>query len=337
MVTRVGDLALFQRMQLTIQASQERLSKYQIQASSGRAAQQYSEIADKAKTALSMENTFIRVKRYQDNINTATARLDHMETSVGRLEDLATRLKTLLTSALNATNTTQMDVGAQILPMMQEFEAELNRQVEGKFLFAGSRTDVQPVNIYDWGNPIPTPTNMNAPGAYTVPAIPTTPTAFPTSPVAPPDATHEYFGYFQADNTRQAVRADDNLSINAGVTAAEPAFAKMMYAMRLSFTSNSAPAGEQRDRLNGALDLITQVVGNLADVRTTIGTQNRMLSETKSKHENFLGTIEDVITDIQGVDIPLTMARLSAEQTQLEASFLTISRISQVSLVRFLN
>lgn len=333
---RVGDFALFNRMQLAIQTSQERMMKYQLQASSGRAAQTYSDIADQARTAVSMENTFIKIKRYQDNIGAQTLRLDQMETSVGRMQDIAASLKTLLTSALNGTNATQMDLSAQVLPMLQDLQSEVNRQMDGKYLFAGSKTTTAPMNIYAWGNPIPVPTNMNSPAAYTVPTIPATPTLFPTSVVAPPDATHEYFGYYSGDTTRQTVRADDNISTAVGATGADSAIAKFTYALRLAFTAGGAPQSEQRDRLNGALDLVNQVIGNLADLRTTIGSQNKMLSDTKTKHENFLGTIEDIVNDIQGVDIPLTMAKLSAEQTQLQASFLTISKINEVSLVNYL-
>ncbi len=334
MAIRVGDKALYNRLQLQIQTSQYKVSNYQIQASTGRAAQNYSEISEKANYVVSLENSFIRNKRYQDNIKTVDTRINEYESSVSHMQDIAERLKVLLTNALNGNNAGLIDLSTQSLSLMEELQSELNKQFNGQYIFSGTQTTTRPVDIYRWGNPMPIPVNLAAPADYTVPALPATPTAFPTTAGA--NATHEYFGYYYGNTARPTVRADDNLTVTYGLTASDPIFAQMIYALRLSATIGAAPAAEQRDRMQGAMTLLDTVIPGLADKRTDVGSQGRLLLETNKKHDDFLASIEGLIQDIQGADIPQTMAKLSAEQTQLEASFLTIARINNVSLVNYL-
>ena len=46
--------------------------------------------------------------------------------------------------------------------------------------------------------------------------------------------------------------------------------------------------------------------------------------------------VEETISDIENVDIPATVARMTNDQVLLEASFLTIARLRDLSLTNFL-
>ncbi len=334
MAFRVGDFAKFSSINLLIQNSQARVSALQIQAATGRRGESYSDIAPAANQALSLENSYMRVKRYQDNISLADQKIDDFESAMASMQDIAEQFKTLLTGALNANNADLISLSTQAQSMLDSIQNSLNKQVDGKYLFAGSMTNTRPVDTTRWGAPMPIPTNFNAPAAYTVPALPATPTTFPV--VIGANATSEYFGYYMGNTATQTIRADDNLSVSIGTTASNPAFAQLIYALRLAATIGAAPTAEQNDRLEGANTIMTTVIGSLADIRSNIGAQGRLLLDTKESHGAYLGKVEDLVQDLQSADIPQTMARLSAEQTQLEASFMTISRLNQVSLVNFL-
>lgn len=334
MVYRISDAAKFNSINLLIQQSQMRMNTLQIQASSGRAGENYADISDRSNQALRLENSFMRVKRFQDNITLAVQKLDDMEASISSIQDMASQLRTLLTGALNETGAETMSLSPQVLDMITALQNTLNKQTDGKYLFAGSMTNVRPVDTSRWGAPLPVPTNFNAPAAYTVPTLPATPAQFPVTIGA--TATSEYFGYYTANTQRPSVRADDNMTQTYGVTAADPAFAELFYAMRLAATASGAPQAEQRDRLQGALTLLDGLVGDLADMRANIGSQAKLLEDTSLAHGAYLNKIEGLVNDLQAVDIPQTMAKLSAEQTQLQASFITISKISEVSLVNYL-
>ncbi|TAH37557.1 MAG: hypothetical protein EYC62_01355 [Alphaproteobacteria bacterium] len=334
MAFRVGDYSKFTSINLLIQNSQARVSALQIQAATGRKGETYSDIASSANQALSLENSYMRIKRYQDNITIADRKIDEFDASMTSIQGIAEQFKTLLTGALNANNADLISLSTQAQSMLDSLQSTLNKQVDGQYLFAGSMTNTRPVDTTRWGAPMPIPTNFNAPNAYTVPTLPATPTTFPVTIGA--NATSEYFGYYMGNTATQTVRADDNLSVSIGTTASNPAFAQLIYALRLAATIGAAPTAEQHDRLEGASTIMTTVIGSLADTRATIGAQGRMLLDTKDTHGAYLGKIEDLVQDLQAADIPETMAKLSAEQTQLEASYMTISRLNQVSLVNFL-
>jgi len=334
MVFRIADYAKYNSMQLLVQNSQSRLSQLQIQASTARAGENYGDIASDSNQALKLENTFIKTQRYQQNIKAANSVLDHTETSVARIQEIATQLKTLLTTALNGGNSSTMNLDNQANNLLQNLKSELNKQVDGNYIFAGGMTNTAPVDITRWGAPMPAPTNLNAPAAYTVPTFPAIPATFPVTIAA--NASAEFYGYYTGNTTLPTVRASDSMNVNYGVTAADPAFAKLTYALRLAATVNGTPSSEQTDRLNGAMTLVDQVVGSLADMRSSIGSQGKLMDDTNKAHEDYLGKIEGLVNDIQGADVTETMSKLSAEQTQLQASFMIISRLSQVSLARYL-
>ncbi len=334
MAFRVGDFSKYNSISLLIQRSTARMSNLQIQAATGRAGETYADIATQSSQALRLENSYMKTKRYQDNITLADQKIDQYEASISEIQEVAEAFKALLTTALNANNADFVSLGTQATTWMQGIQAQLNKQTNGQYIFSGTMSSTAPVDITRWGAPITTPTNYNAPAAYTVPTVPATPTTFPVTIGA--TATSDYFGHFMGNTTVPSVRADDNLSVQAGLTAADPAFGKLLYALRLAATASAAPADERTDRLNGAMTVMNEVIGNLADARSSIGAKGRLLLDTKSSHEAYLSKVEDLVQSLQSADIPLTMAKLSAEQTQLEASFMTISRLNQVSLVRFM-
>ncbi|MGD9650166.1 MAG: flagellin, partial [Dongiaceae bacterium] len=114
------------------------------------------------------------------------------------------------------------------------------------------------------------------------------------------------------------------------------AFVKLIYSLRLAATYTAAPADEQHDRLEEAYRIVTESLDKLADLRSQVGSEGRLLQDIKAKHVETAGRLEGLISDIQAVDVPKTIAELSAQQTQLQASYLTISRLSEISLVQFL-
>lgn len=334
MVYRIGDNAKYNTLNMLIMNSQARMSALQIQASSGRAGETYADIASGSGQALRLENSYIRYKRYQDNIAAANLRLDDLESAVSGIQDLATKFRTLMTGAASTGNYDAGNTSAQVTDMMQQLQALLNKQSGGQYIFSGTLTDTRPVDISRWGAPMPVPTNYNAPAAYTVPAFPATPTNFPVTIAA--NTTSDYFGYFTANTQSATVRADDNLNISYGLTAADPAFAKLFYAMQVAATAGSAPAAEQKDRINGALSIMDGVVNSLANMRSSIGSKGNLLDATSKKHGDYLSKVEGLVNDIESADVTSVMAKLSAEQTQLQASYMTISKINEVSLVNYL-
>ena len=320
-MTRV---APFINNQLTMSRAldtQRQLLDLQVQVSTGKKSQNYAAIAVDSYRLVSLESVHVRTQQYSENIKQVDQRLEVMETSVSQVFDVASRFKTMLQSALNGDGTTPVDTAREARTAREQVAGLLNVQYGDRYLFAGSRTDTKPVELDGW----------------TLPAM----------PLAAPLATVSA-DYYRGDGIVASVEADKGINISYGVTADEPAFESVLRAMHYVETAGSAP---DRTVLETALALINSAIGtgsgdgalgvppldrDLADLRANIGTSRKMLEDTSTRLTDFSLYLEKSIGDLENVDVAAAISELAVRQAQLEASYMTLSRLSQLSLVNFL-
>jgi len=301
--------------------SQRQMLDLQIQVSSGKISRDYAGIASDAQRLVSLETAHLRAGQYVENNSLVARRLETMETSISQVYDTASRFRTLLVNALNTDNAVDLSIANEAGNFKKEVANLLNVEVEGRYLFAGSRTDVKPVDLNGW-----------------------TPPAMPLTPPLTPYASE----YYQGDAVILAAEADTALSVDYGMTASENAFEYVLRAMHYVELTGSAP---DRATLETALALLNTALGtespnaalgadpiarDLADLRTAIGTSRRSLDSATQRLGEFILYTEQNIGDIENVDVAEAITQLTAQQTQLEAAFMTISRLSQLSLLQFL-
>jgi flagellar hook-associated protein 3 FlgL len=319
-MTRV---ATFINNQLTMSRAldtQRQLLDLQVQVSTGKRSQNYAAIAVDSYRLVSLESVKARTTQYAENIKQVDQRLEVMETSVSQIFDVASRFKTMLQSALNG-ESTPLDTPQEAATARAQVAGLLNVQYGDRYLFAGSRTDMQPVDVDGW----------------TVPVM----------PLVPPLATVEG-DYYRGDSVTATVEADKGVTVSYGVTADEPAFEYVMRAMHYVETAG-APA--DRNVLETALALINSAMGtdsgdpalgvssldrDLADLRASIGTSRKVLEDTGTRLTDFSLYLDKSIGDLENVDVAAAISELAVRQSQLEASYMTLSRLSQLSLVKFL-
>ncbi|PKR55924.1 flagellar hook-associated protein FlgL [Thalassospira marina] len=137
-------------------------------------------------------------------------------------------------------------------------------------------------------------------------------------------------GYYQGDQKRLSARVDEEYSVNYGVRADDPAFASLIAGLRIISTTTD------EDSLRMALGHIEYAIENLPNVTSKIGIDTKNVETVESQHQDFAVFANGAISDIENVDIPLTLAELEQYNTALQASFLTISKSSENSLVNYL-
>ena len=289
--------------------TQTRMNEIQLEIASGFKAQAYSETAEDASRLLNMESAISTTNSYQRNVDTIERRLNLMEASVARLFEIATNLRTNLIQGTNANNADEMDLTSLASGMLQEAANLLNVDDEGRFLFAGGRTDVQPVDItgFDSTNP-----------GYN-----------------PADPSTANFGYYAGDDQILTGRIDNNLALDYGIPANESGFENLMRALDITIRAG-VPGASDQDQLNVALDMVNQAITEIPNIRTRIGTDLITLENTDKKHENLQLFTEEFITNIEATDVPEAMARLGFAEVQLEASYSVTARLSQITLVNFI-
>ena len=141
--------------------------------------------------------------------------------------------------------------------------------------------------------------------------------------------------FYNGDGVRLSVRADDDQEIDYGVTAVEPGYEKLIRALYIAY-DHGQPGSIDQDRLEEALGLAKEAIEDIPETRATIGASRKMLEDAGTVLSNSQLLAEQAISDIEDVDLAETMTRLTQATTQIEASYMTITRMTQVSLMDYI-
>lgn len=302
-MTRVANFAQHERNLAHILDAQHRLSEGQLRISSGKKAEHYSGVARDARRIVNVETSHIRTTQFISNNNLVGQRLQTMETNVAQVFELVTQYKTLIINALNADNASDLAMPIQTQALLDEVSALLNVEQDGRFLFAGTRTDTRPVD------------QTGLPVTY---VIPTT--------------NGDSLGYYTGDTNSLTVQADENFTVSYGAHAGEVGFEQAIRAMHMVIIG---PPGD-RATLDEALRVIDQAIDGVSDIRTQIGASRAALENVNLRLNEFMLFSEQTLSELENTDITSVITRMNSDQVAVEASFAVISRLADLTLTRFL-
>ena len=194
-MTRIANFAQSERNIGYILDTQKRLAIGQFQASSGKKAESFSGVASDSRRLVNMKSAHIGATQHLANNKLVDDRLQMMESSVAQIFDAVSEYKTLLVNALNANNSNDLAMPQQTQALLDQVSALLNVQQDGRYLFAGTRTDTTPVDL------------SLLPVVFTI-------------PTSDGDAS----AYYHGDSTKLSIQADDKYTVDYGVTADETGF-----------------------------------------------------------------------------------------------------------------
>jgi flagellar hook-associated protein 3 FlgL len=300
MLDRLGTLAKHTRTQFFIERIQERTFDLQTQVSSGKKSQTYSGIYQDANRLVRTESTLGRTEQFLKSIQQVSVRMNTMETQLSSMMDNAIQLRTTLITALNNGNSQLMALGQQADQLLTQTSNLLNTVDGDVYLFSGSRTDTPPVDL--------------------------------SLLTAAADTMTPNFDYYEGDDAVQFARIDKDFVLDYGIKANDPTFEKYIRALRL-ITQN--PTDDST--LRSAMDLINTTIESLNKVVSDIGAKSKILEVTQSRHLDNQTALKSVAGDLEDTNILEATSRLSAEETMLQAAFMTISRIGRLSLAQYLN
>jgi flagellar hook-associated protein 3 FlgL len=300
MLDRLGTFAKHNRTQFFIERIQERAFDLQTQVSSGKKSQTYSGIYQDANRLVRTEATLGRTEQFLGSIRQVSTRLNTMETQLNSMMDNAIQMRTTLINALNNGNSQFMALGQQADQMLVQTTNLLNTADGDVYLFAGSRTDTPPVDL----------------SLFT----------------AGPSATTVDSDYYQGDDAVQFARIDKDFLLDYGIKANDPAFEGYIRALRLI---SQNPIDDTN--LRNAMDLLNTSIEGISKNISDIGAKSKILEVSQDRHLDNRTALKSVAGDLEDADIMEAASRLSAEETMLQAAYMTISRIGRLSLAQYLN
>ena len=130
-----------------------KVTDLQNQASSGYKSRDYAGIADSAQRLLNLEGEYTRTEQYLRNTTQAKLRLQSMETAVDSMLEIATQMKTLLIQASSAQQADDVNIMDEAEQALQQIANLLNTNLDGRYLFAGGRSEDPAVDIDKIGAP----------------------------------------------------------------------------------------------------------------------------------------------------------------------------------------
>lgn len=147
--TRVGDFFVRQNLVGQVQSDQLDLFRLQTQVSSGRRLQLPSDDAPAALRAINLQRLLDRKGQIETNLQSSQFYLSGAETSISSVSQLLAdvRGEALGVSGTLADNTARQTVIQQIDQAMKTLVATSNSKLQGRYLFAGSRSQAPPFSF----------------------------------------------------------------------------------------------------------------------------------------------------------------------------------------------
>ena len=288
--------------------SQSRVFIDQQQIATGKVAQTFQDIPQDAGVLLSAKSIESKIEHYIRAGNELRSRLELQDI---HLEGIASAAQDLRQSVLDAV-ASEKGIG-----LMQELEGVfttalniLNTQVAGRHYYAGTRTDVAPVNANGLSDLV---------------------------------AAAAASDLFENGQVKPSLLADDNLSIEYGVLASDVATDLFDAIKRIAdydagvngpFGTQLTPA--QRQFLEGEIANLAQVTDDLNSHVAANGLNIQQVERVLARHAATEVQVKTFISDIEDVNLAEAITRLNSDQIAVEAATRVLGTLNRLSLMDFL-
>jgi flagellar hook-associated protein 3 FlgL len=293
---RTGDLAQFTRTMGDMQEVQGRLRRANLDVATGKSVHSYAELGAESGTLMRTATALQRTDLFAEQNGRLANQLQVMDGALAAIEDVAADFQRALIARRNDATGTSVPLDLEAQGMIDRVVGELNLKLDGRYVFAGSRTDTPPVDAAAMSDPA---------GA----------------------------SYYDGDDIPLRARIDVDTEATYGVTADAGGFRDLLAGLQLAIAGHQANDDSQ---LEQAAALAAAAVDGVIAERSGLATVTARVESTRASQEGTALYLEETVSRLVDTDVPATMARLSQDQVALEASYAIMSRLSRLSLTDYL-
>lgn len=301
MVYRVASFSSTSNLINSNMKIQSQMADTQTQLSTGLKSISFKSIARDTQKLLNLESAQSALTNYNVNGNVTNSYINIMYGSVEQMVNLSNKFMSTLTAAQGGSQVDPQVTKDQAQLLMDEFQGLLNTSSAGRYLFAGSKIDVAPVNTDAAG--------------WTAQTSPSTPNA----------------SYYQGDDYQMSTQISSNLTVDYGVTANNPAFEKAFRAFNVAFNNPSDKAA-----LAEASTLMKDAIGGMANLQGRLSTNSRTIEDEMQRNEEDKTVISEISASIKSVDLPAATVRQAELKTQLEAAYSSSVALLKLSILNYI-
>lgn len=356
MVASIGTFAQNEILRRRSQDAQLEINTLQAQVSSGRKAETFSGLGEGVRYSLNLRQSRQSTEAFINTNLTTDIRMQQMQAALERIKDIANDVKITAFAGVSSASTPAAQGNFTIRTTARGAVAEisqlLNSQIDGFYLFAGRRTDAPPMIDPGDAGVAGTPLGNAAAIAAALPLANdrTTGDAFydgivghldgdTVGGVAGADPARYYDGEYAAEGGSLLVaRIDANTDIAYGTTGRDDSVAKIMqalYALSVSELGSNSEEGYRQVALRAVADLEAGFNGIVEEIGD-LGVKQTQLQQVTVRQQDFITTLDLQLGTIEDVDMSEALSKLSAAQTQLEASYRMIALMRELSITKYL-
>lgn len=259
----------------------------------------FAELDNDITVVESFKASVSRSERFVNTISDVGRRLDTSYRSVDRIIELATSFKKDLILE-NSINASINDLSASANNTLDSIRGSLNAKDGSNFVFAGSKTNTQPVG------------DLKSATNY----VNGTATA----------------NYYKGDEFKGALDVSTALRIEYGVTASDGAFKNIISAINRAKDAEASGG----DGLEDAGTALEGAIDDLISLRAKMGNNAKVLEDSIEFHTRAKSIFEQKLSEKTSPDIVELSVEISQANAVLQASFQNFSRVSSLSLTDFI-
>ena len=345
----ISSTSLLSSMRQTIMQSQSDLSTAQTELSSGTYADLGLSLGQGSGQVLSVAQQQNRLSGYTAGNTIATTRLTATDSALSSLQTTASAFLASLTSAAS-TGTLTSTLTDAAASNLSSLTSTLNTTVDNQAIFGGINTSAIPVTTYTTSPPS---ANKQAVDNAFSAAFGTSQTSTGASAITPAEMTTFLNGSFAnlfsaasygstwstASDQTQTTQISSSQTISTSVSANNAAFRGLAqaYTMVSELTGSNVTAATQQAVVQSAIAVVNTALGGLTDAQAGVGLAQTAITDANSRitaQSSLLTSENDSLTS---VDVYALNNKLTALQTQIEASYKLTTTLQSLSLVNYLN
>jgi flagellar hook-associated protein 3 FlgL len=307
-MTRIASLAQHQALLAQLTSANAKMFKSEIQIATGKVAQEYKDIARDTGVLMSAKRVESRTEQYLRTTNDVLARVDMQDVQLSRVADAAGQLRQSILDSIS------LESGAAVFEELdsafREAVSVMNARQDGRYMFAGTRTNQEPINI----NSI-----QELVAAVSVADI------------------------YDNNSTKQSVEIGDGQSVEFGFLADEVSQDFFDVIKRMAEYHNGPNGPFTDDMTTAQKTYLESELANLKQMHEGINAQvsrnglfYKELESARDQHETSLNVVRNFISGIEDADMAEVISRFTLEQIAAEAATRTLAELRSVSLLDFI-
>lgn len=297
---RVSTLSLHQTTLSDVTSMQAKLANLQNQVSSGMKSDNFQGLNGQVETFVQLEGKMRKTQTLMDNNTVIISRLQTMDVAMQQIIEIADDFQDLTVQARNPVSKDDLQFEITARAQLEMLAGQLNTQMEGRYLFSGSKTDTMPV-----------PSPIQGPVVAGVPDD----------------------GYYAGNNDTLYARVQEQFSIAYNIRANEGGFQKLFSAIHLGLNAHSNGSD---GLMAQASELATEALDEILAIRAREQQNKVNIEEINERHTQLNLYWKGVTEDISKTDVLSASTEIALNEAILQASFQSFTRLNELRLSDFL-